>query len=453
MLNDLLRLPPQNVEAEQSILGALLLDNDALDTAIMIIGPDDFYKEAHGVIYQTMLAMQKDRVAIDGLTIIDRLKSNKRLSQVGGHAYIAELVNSVPNAANIRHHCKIVQDKALRRRIIAQLTGITEWAYDGETTETANVAEQLWKVVEDVADGGRKSAVTCLPTADLAQSTLIVLEKRFDNRGKAAEISTGIGSLDKVTSGLHNTELTIVAGRPGHGKTSLAMQIAANLAFFQNKSVAFFSMEMSKEELAIRLACCYGYVDGYKARSGYLSQEDWNSIHRIMMMLAESRLHIDDASFNTPAEIRAKCRRIKRKYGLDAIFADYLQLMNIPGKHSREQEIAEISRQGKALAKDMKVPVVYLAQLNRAVESRADNKPMLADLRESGAIEQDADNVLFVYRHDLKDKCLCDWQGDCTCGKRGKAEISIGKQRNGPAGVDIPMNYIAKYTRFEEKET
>jgi len=444
------KLPPQNIEAEQMVLGAILIDNAALDIIVDALAPDDFYRSAHQRIYKTMLSLHERREAVDLITLTEEIKKFGGLEEVGGASYPAMLVSLVPTAASIKHHAAIVREKSVFRRAIAAAHDILEKGYDESQKMTAG--EFLDHAEQSIFDIARlKSASAPVPMQTSVGESFKLLEYRYEHKGELTGIPTGFTGLDEQLAGLQNSDLIIVAGRPSMGKTAFALNISAHAALAHKKSVAIFSLEMSREQLTLRLMGSEARVDAHKIRTGNIGERDWAPLSSAAGVLAESRIFIDDAPAITALELRARARRIKAEHGLDLVVVDYLQLMRGAGHEgNREQEISGISRALKALAKDLGIPVVALSQLNRALESRSgkDRKPVLSDLRESGAIEQDADVILFIYREEVYNQCNCP--GECLCGRRGAAECIIGKQRNGDIGK-VDLQFLRRYTRFENR--
>lgn len=442
------KLPPSNIEAEQSVLGAILLENNAIDRTIEFIVADDFYKEAHRRIYTAMIDLNESGEPIDVITLPAILKSREELDRVGGVSYIAALVNAIPNAANIRHHCKIVREKAILRNLINSASDLITKAY----MEPENVDEFLdeaERVVFAIAE--KKIKPSFFPIREVIKDSFEMVEKLYDRKEMITGIPTGYKDLDEMTAGLQPSDLIIVAGRPSMGKTAFCLNIASNAAIKSNLPVAIFSLEMSKEQLVIRMLASEARIDAKQLRTGHLAQSDWNKLTTGAGVLSDVKIYLDDSSALNVLELRAKARRLKREHGLGLIIIDYLQLMRGYGNtESRQQEISDISRSLKGLAKELSCPIIALSQLNRAIETRVDRKPLLADLRESGAIEQDADVIMFIYREEFYKRCECPMDGPCMCGRRGKATISIGKQRNGPTG-DINLTFVSKYARFEDR--
>ena len=439
------KVPPQNIEAEQSVLGAILIENTALYKAIEIIGIDDFYKEAHKKIFLSMIELSEKNEAIDLVTLTEYLRKKNELDSVGGATYLSLLANTVPTAANIKYHSKIIYEKALLRNLINTATEIVSYGYENsrDIEELLDYAENaIFRISE------RKIKPSFSAIKDIIKDSFETIERLSEKKERVTGIPTGFHDLDMLTSGFQPSDLIIVAGRPSMGKTALCLCIAQHAGIEKGQPVAIFSLEMAKEQLVIRMLCAEARVDSHKLRSGFLAKSDWPRLTTAAGRLSEAPIFIDDSPGTSVLEMKAKARRLKAEHGLSLIVVDYLQLMSGRGERrrggpdTREQEISEISRSLKALAKELSVPVIALSQLNRAVESRQDKRPLLSDLRESGAIEQDADVILFIYREEVYKQ---------TEENKGVAEIIIGKQRNGPVGI-VKMAFIDKYTRFENLE-
>ncbi|MHB8845954.1 MAG: replicative DNA helicase [Nitrospirota bacterium] len=446
------KLPPQNLEAEQMVLGAVLIENSAMENVSDILVPEDFYKDAHRRIFAAMLDMAERHEAIDLVTITDALRHGGAIEKVGGASYLSTLVSLVPTAANVKYHARIVRDKSVLRQLIHASTDIITKSYD-ESHEAVKIdllIDQAQHAILEISD--KKMTEPFTPMRAIMHSSFEAIGHLYERKEMITGTPTGFVDLDNMTSGLQPSDLIIIAGRPSMGKTAFALNIAAHAALKDNRTVALFSLEMSKEQLGLRLICSEARIDAHKLRRGFLAESDFGRIATATGMLAEAPIFIDDTGAIGVLEMRSKCRRLKADKALDLIIVDYLQLMRGRGEDSREQEISNISRSLKALAKELKVPIIALSQLNRAVETRGkDKRPMLADLRESGAIEQDADVILFIYRDEVYNKCTCVPDGECICGQRGKAEVIIGKQRNGPTGI-VDLTYMHKFTRFENAE-
>ncbi|MBI5903033.1 MAG: replicative DNA helicase [Deltaproteobacteria bacterium] len=443
------KTPPHNLEAEQSVLGGVLLEKDAISKVLEILSPDgdDFYHRAHAKIFSGMVSLFEKNVPIDAVTLSNLFKGSEALSPVGGISYIGEIVEATPTAANIMYYARIVREKALLRRVIEASTDIASRGYEGidSADEFIDDAEQrIFKISQDRA----KKSFFALK--DIIKDAFETIERLYEKKAHITGISTGYKGLDKLTSGLQNSDLIIIAGRPGMGKTSFALNIAENAAIDGSTPVAVFSLEMSKEQLVQRMLSSRAHVDLQKLRSGFLKDEDWGKLTTAVGALYEAPIYIDDTPAQTALEIRAKARRWKEDLGLKLVVIDYLQLMR--GRRNtdnREQEISEISRSLKAMAKELHIPVIALSQLSRMTERREGNRPQLSDLRESGAIEQDADVVMFVYRESLYKPCDCPREL-CTCGMRKGAELIVAKQRNGPTDT-IKLTFLNEYTRFEDQ--
>ncbi|GAB4409514.1 MAG: replicative DNA helicase [Thermodesulfovibrionales bacterium] len=432
------RLPPQNIEAEQSVLGAILLENDALTKAIEILSHEDFYREAHRKIFGVMIELFEKGEAIDLITVANSLRRRDELDAIGGEAYLSTLASQVPTAANVRYHSKIVKEKALLRALLRSATEIAAKVYESsmEADEMVDYAERS---IFDISDKRTKTSFFTLK--EVIKSSFEMIEHLYDKKEAITGIPSGFRDLDELTTGLQPGDLIIIGGRPSMGKTALGLNIAQHVGIEMREPVAIFSLEMSKEQLAMRMLCAEAMVDSNSVRKGFIRKEDWHKLTSAAGKLAEAPIFIDDSSSITVLEMRAKARRLKiEQGGLSLVIVDYLQLMRSRGNFERrEQEISEISRSLKALAKELKVPVVALSQLNRGVEQRHDRRPTLADLRESGAIEQDADVIIFLYRDEVYNKD--------NPSNRGKAEVIIAKQRNGPTST-VNLTFLSNCTRF-----
>jgi replicative DNA helicase len=448
------KLPPQNLDAEQMVLGAILIENDSIYNVTALLSSEDFYKDVHRRIFTAMLDLFERKEAIDLITLADCLRGKAALETVGGASYLAQLVSLVPTAANIKYHARIVREKAVLRRLIHASTDIITQCYDDSRTvdsvdELLNTAERS---IFDIAQ--KKIGEAFSPMKNIVGHSFKMVEDLYERKEMVTGIPTGFVDLDTMTSGLQPSDLIIIAGRPSMGKTAFCLNIASHASIDKGKVVALFSLEMSKEALGLRLLGSEARVDAHRLRTGHLSERDWPALATAAGRLAEAPIYIDDSAAISVLEMQAKARRLKAEHGLDLMIVDYLQLMRGRGnEQSREQEISNISRSLKMLAKDLKVPVIALSQLNRAVETRPgkEKRPMLADLRESGAIEQDADVILFIYRDEVYNRCECPVDGECLCGRRGVAEVIVGKQRNGPVGK-VDLTYVNRFTRFENAE-
>jgi replicative DNA helicase len=440
--NDILRrVPPQNIEAEQSVLGAILLDNEAINQSVEILTVEDFYRESHREIFRAMVMLTDRNQPVDAITLTDTLRTAGVLEAIGGVGYIAELAACVPTAANASHYARIVRERAVLRSLASVSTEIAAGAYDAP----ANVDEYLDEAEHKIFEiSERRIRQSFHSMTELTRESLKLIERLYEKKELVTGVPTGFLDLDRLTAGLQPSDLVIIAARPSMGKTALALNIAAHAATECDPrvGVALFSLEMAKEQLVLRMLCSEGHVDSSKARAGYLGERDFPKLAQAAARLSEAPIFIDDSSDTSPIVLKAKCRRLmrERNANLGLIIIDYLQLMRSarPGE-SREKEIAEISRSLKSLAKELKVPVIALSQLNRQVETRPDRRPLLADLRESGAIEQDADVIAFIYRDEMYHR---------DSKEPGVAEIIVAKQRNGPTGT-AKLTYLSQFTRFE----
>ncbi len=431
------RVPPHNHEAEQSVLGAIFLEQTALITASEILIPEDFYRISHQKIFQTMLLLSDHGKPIDLVTVTEELSSKKELEDVGGLSYLTELANAVPTAANVGHYAKIVEEKSILRRLIRVATGIVEDGYTREDEVEALLSEAEKKVMEV---SSRKNTGDFKHIKDVLVQTYDNIEELQNRKGDVTGIPTGFKDLDRMTAGFQRNDLIIVAARPSVGKTAFALNIAQNVAIRARENVAIFSLEMGAEQLVMRLLCAEGNIDAQNLRTGALTTEDWGKLTMAMGSLSNSGIYIDDTPGVRVSELRAKCRRLAQEHGLGMILIDYLQLIQGSGKpgENRQQEVSEISRSLKGLARELKVPVIALSQLSRGVEQRQDKRPMMSDIRESGSIEQDADIVAFLYRDDYYDK---------ESESKNMIEIIIAKQRNGPTGT-VTLAFKKEFNKF-----
>lgn len=438
------RVPPHSNEAEMAVLGAMMLDKNAANEATRILSPDSFYREAHRVLFQAMLALADRNQPIDIITINEELRKNERLQDVGGSHYLAELNRRTPTSANIEHHARIVFEKALKRRMIAAAMEIIGNCYS-DATDAFEELDRAEQQIFEISESRNRSSSSSMER--LAKETVAMLEeisaRRADGNGVVG-VPSGLMHLDKVTGGFQKSDLLILAARPSMGKTSLAMSVMRNAAVDYKKPVAFFSLEMAAQQLMLRLISAEARVNAHRLRTGDLRQEHWQQIVSTIHRLADAPIYIDDTPALSIMDLRARARLLKREHNIEMIVIDYLQLMHAPKSESREREISTISRGLKQLAKELNIPIIALSQLNRTVESRSDKRPMLSDLRESGAIEQDADVVMFVHRPEYYDITM-DEQNRST---EGVAEVIVGKQRNGPTG-DVRLAFIKEFARFE----
>jgi replicative DNA helicase len=433
------RVPPQNIEAEQSVLGAILLDNDALNKALEIITLEDFYREAHRKIFRKMCDLSERNEAIDLVTLTEVLKRNNEIESIGGVSYLASLVNVVPTASNIRYHSKIVRENAALRNLINAATEIISQGYENRQ-DVDELLDNAERMIFEISE--KKIKPSFVTIKEIVKDSFEMIERLYEKKELITGLPTGFVDLDEKTSGLQSGDLIVVAGRPSMGKTAFCLNVAQYVGIEKGEPVAIFSLEMSKEQLVLRMLCSEAEVDSHKLRSGYLGEADWPKLTTAAGRLTEAPIFIDDSPIITALEMRAKARRLKAEHGLSLIIVDYLQLMRGRGRFERrEQEVSEISRSLKALAKELHVPVMALSQLSRGVEQRNPPKPVLADLRESGAIEQDADVILLLYRDEL-------YNPDKEENK-GVVEINIGKQRNGPTGT-LNLTFLSRYTKFKD---
>ncbi len=433
------RVPPQNLEAEQSIIGSILQENQALNAAMEVISQRDFYSEAHRKIFSAILELSDRNEPTDLITLSNILKNKNQLDQVGGVAYLASLVDNVPSSANIAYYAKIVREKSILRTLIGTATDILGKSYNtgADVDEVLDAAEHA---IFDISE--HKIRPSFFAIKDIIKSSFKTIEKLYESKELITGVPTGFEKLDEYTSGLQRSDLIIIAGRPSMGKTAFALNIAQYAALEAGTPAAVFSLEMSKEQLAMRMLASTAKVDSQRIRKGFLGETDWPKLTMAAGSLSEAPIFIDDTPAITVLEMKAKARRLKAEFGLGLVIVDYLQLMRSGGgRESREQEISEISRSLKALAKELSVPVIALSQLNRKVEDRTNRRPQMADLRESGAIEQDADVIAFIYRDEVYNKSEDN-------PEKGIAEVIIAKQRNGPTGT-VKLAFLEKFTSFE----
>ncbi|WP_372516686.1 MULTISPECIES: replicative DNA helicase [Paenibacillus] len=430
------RIPPQNLEAEQAVLGAILLDGDALVTAMERINSDDFYRGAHQLIYEAMIEIAEANEPVDLVTLTARLQDKKQLEEVGGIKYLSELANAVPTAANVDYYAQIVEEKSLLRRLIRTATQIVSNGYASEDEVGMLLSDAEHRIMEI---SQRRSGSGFIAIRDVLMEVFDKVEFLYNQKGSTTGIKSGFTDLDKMTSGFQRSDLIIVAARPSVGKTAFALNIAQNIGVREKETVAIFSLEMGAAQLVQRMICAEANVDAGRMRTGFLEPDDWEKLTMAIGSLSEANIYIDDSPSVTVADIRAKCRRLKKEKGLGMILIDYLQLIHGRGKgDNRQQEVSEISRTLKQIARELDVPVIALSQLSRGVEQRQDKRPMMSDLRESGSIEQDADIVAFLYRDDYYDK---------ESEKKNIIEIIIAKQRNGPVGT-VELAFLKNFNKF-----
>jgi replicative DNA helicase len=436
------RMPPQNIEAEQAVLGAIFLEPSSLTAASEILIPEDFYRAAHQKIFNVMLKLSDQGKAVDLITVTEELAAAKLLEDTGGISYLNDLAGSVPTAANIEYYARIVEEKSLLRRLIRTATNIATDGYTREDEVEALLGEAEKNIME-VAQ--RKNAGAFHHIKDVLVRTYDNIELMNNRVGDITGIPTGFTELDQMTAGFQRNDLIIVGARPSVGKTAFALNIAQNVAVKAGENVAIFSLEMGAEQLVMRMLCAEGNIDAQRLRTGSLTDEDWGKLTMAMGSLANAGIYIDDTPGVRINDIRSKCRRLKQEHGLGMIMIDYLQLILGSGRpgENRQQEVSEISRALKQLARELKVPVIALSQLSRGVEQRQDKRPMMSDIRESGSIEQDADIVAFLYRDDYYDK---------ESENKNIIEIIIAKQRNGPTGT-VSLAFVKEYNKFVNLET
>ncbi|ASV67782.1 replicative DNA helicase [Cytobacillus sp. FSL W7-1323] len=435
------RLPPQNIEAEQAVLGAIFLEPSSLTMASELLIPEDFYRAAHQRIFNVMLKLNDKGEAVDLVTVTEELNAAKMLEDTGGVTYLSELAASVPTAANIEYYAKIVEEKSILRRLIRTATDIAQDGYTRED-EVESLLGEAEKNILEVSQ--RKNAGAFHNIKDVLVRTYDNIEVMHNRKGDITGIATGFAELDHMTAGFQRNDLIIVGARPSVGKTAFALNIAQNVAVKTQENVAIFSLEMGAEQLVMRMLCAEGNIDAQRLRTGSLTDDDWGKLTMAMGSLSNAGIFIDDTPGVRITEIRSKCRRLKQEHGLGMILIDYLQLILGSGRsgENRQQEVSEISRSLKALARELQVPVIALSQLSRGVEQRQDKRPMMSDIRESGSIEQDADIVAFLYRDDYYDKESED---------KNIIEIIIAKQRNGPVGT-VQLAFVKEYNKFVNLE-
>ena len=441
-----MRVPPQSVEAEQSVLGGLLLDNTAWDKISDMVGETDFYRADHRLIFQHVMLLIENNRPADVLTVAESLERSAKLAEAGGQAYLGSLSMNTPSAANIRRYAEIVRERAIMRQLAQAGTEIADAAFNPQGREAKDLIDEAESKVFQIAEAGAKANQGFVKIDPLLTETVERIDMLYsrENKDDVIGLATGYVDLDRMTSGLQQGELIVIAARPSMGKTALAMNIVEHVALNLKKAAAVFSMEMSGSQLTLRMIGSVGRVDQHKLRSGTFEESEWPKLVDAVGKLNDSQIHIDDTAGLNALEVRSRARRLHRQCGgLSLIVVDYLQLMSGTSsgrEENRATEVAEISRSLKSLSKELKVPVVALSQLNRSVESRQDKRPMMSDLRESGAIEQDADLILFIYRDEV--------YNPTNEASKGKAEIIIAKQRNGPTG-SVTLTFLGRHTRFE----
>ena len=434
----MLKLLPQAVEAEEAVLGAILVNPMSLGRIVELLKPESFYKPSHKIIYETMLELFRKNEPIDIVTVSEHLRNKEELDMVGGRSYINDLAMNVVTTANIEFYAKIIQEKEIKRALINAGSEIVSMSYQNEDTDM--VLDNAQKLIFNIA--AQKDTSDLVAIQDLVVSSYETIERRYNNKDELVGVTTGFYDLDNITSGLHKSDLIILAARPAMGKTAFALNLAQNVALKGKKGVAIFSLEMPKSQLVSRMLCAEAEVDSHRVRTGNLQPKDWEKLVEGMTRLSDARIYIDDTSGVTATDIKAKCRRLMmEEKDLGLIVIDYLQLMEGGGNpNDRNQQISTISRSLKGLARELDVPIIALSQLSRGVESRPDNRPMMSDLRDSGAIEQDADIVMFIYRDEYYNRDNVE--------NKGKAEVIIAKHRNGSVGT-VELLFQSNITKFK----
>jgi len=434
------KVPPHSIEAEQSLLGGLMLDHQSWDKIADVITAADFYRKDHRLIFSAIASLAEDANPCDVVTVSECLDNRSELETAGGLEYLASLANETPGAANARSYAKILRERSMLRSLITAGNEISGAAFSTDGRSASEIVDEAERLVFEIAESGSRGRSGFKALKHILPEAVDRIDVLHQSDGDITGISTGYNEFDKLTAGLQGGDLIIVAGRPSMGKTTLAVNIAENAAIGAKVPTAIFSMEMPSQQLAFRMISSLGRVDQTHLRTGNFPDEDWSRINTAVQLMSEAPIFIDDTPSLSPTEIRARARRLQREHGLGLIVIDYLQLMAVPGnKENRATEISEISRSLKALAKELMVPVIALSQLNRSVEQRTDKRPVMSDLRESGAIEQDADLIIFIYREEVYNQ---------DTPRKGIADIAIAKQRNGPIG-DFPLTFVGRYTKFE----
>ncbi|HHM06383.1 MAG TPA: replicative DNA helicase [Gammaproteobacteria bacterium] len=435
-----IKVPPHSLDAERALLGGLMLDNTTWDQVADMVTEDDFYHRNHRLLFGAISRLADQGTPFDAVTLSEHLESLGELERIGGLAYLGDLVQNTPTAANIKAYAQIVRDHSVSRQLIHVGTQVCDAVYEREGRSTAELLDFAEQLVFEIAERGARGRRNFIPMKDLLVTVVDRIDTLFQQDDPITGVPTGFSDFDDMTSGLQPGDMVIVAGRPSMGKTTFAMNIAEHAAIKSKLAVAVFSMEMPGEQLALRMMSSLGRIDQHRLRTGKLDDDDWPRLTSAVGILAETPFFIDDTPALSPTELRARARRLKREHDVGLIVIDYLQLMKVPGgRENRATEISEISRSLKALAKELNVPVVALSQLNRSLEQRPNKRPVMSDLRESGAIEQDADVIVFIYRDEVYNEDSDD---------KGTAEIIIGKQRNGPIGT-VRLTFLGQYTRFE----
>lgn len=435
-----LKVPPNSIEAEQSLIGGLMLDHLAWEKVADVIGADDFYRKDHRLIFSAIANLVETSNPCDVVTVSEYLENRGELDHAGGLEYIATLANETPGAANARAYAKILRERAVLRALINAGNEISGSAFATDGRMANELVDEAERLVFEIAEKGSRGRLGFKPLKKILPEAVDRIDVLHQSEGDITGVPTGFTEFDKLTAGLQPGELVVIAGRPSMGKTTLAINIAENAAIGSKVPTAIFSMEMPSQQLAFRMISSLGRVDQTHLRTGRFPDEDWSRINTAVQLMSDAPIFIDDSAALSPTDIRARSRRLQREHGLGLIVVDYLQLMEVPGNtENRATEISEISRSLKALAKELELPIIALSQLNRSVEQRTDKRPVMSDLRESGAIEQDADLILFIYREEVYNQ---------DTPRKGIADISIAKQRNGPIG-DFPLTFVGRYTKFE----
>jgi len=435
-----LKVPPHSIEAEQSLLGGLMLDHQSWDKIADVISEIDFYRKDHRLIFAAIASLAEDANPCDVVTVSEFLDNRGELDAAGGLEYLASLANETPGAANARSYAKILRERSMLRSLISAGNEISGAAFTTDGRTASEIVDEAERLVFDIAESGSRGRSGFKALKHILPEAVDRIDVLHQSEGDITGIPSGYNEFDKLTAGLKPGELIVIAGRPSMGKTTLALNIAENAAIGAKVPTAIFSMEMPSQQLAFRMISSLGRVDQTHLRTGRFPDEDWSRINTAVQLMSEAPIFIDDSAGLSPTEIRARARRLQREHGLGLIVIDYLQLMAVPGsKENRATEISEISRSLKALAKELSLPVIALSQLNRSVEQRTDKRPVMSDLRESGAIEQDADLILFIYREEVYNQ---------DTPRKGIADIAIAKQRNGPIG-NFPLTFVGRYTKFE----
>jgi replicative DNA helicase len=434
------KLPPQHIEAEQSVLGGILIENEAINRVMEILDADDFYRDTHRKIFNALINLSERDEPADLITLTNELRKIDQLDAIGGASYLASLIDSVPTAANIEYYAKIVKEKAILRKLIQTSTEIITQSYE-DRGDVEGFLDEAERAIFDISE--KRVRPSFYSIREIVKDSFTTIERLFKKKELVTGVPSGFKELDRMTAGFQPSDLIIIAGRPSMGKTAFCLDVAEYAAIDNKIPVAIFSLEMSKEQLVIRMLCSQAHVEGTRLRTGYLNESDWPKLTIAAGNLSEAPIYIDDTAALSALELRAKARRLKADRGLGMVIVDYLQLMKGRARvESRQQEISEISRSLKALAKELNIPVIAVSQLSRKTEERTGNRPQLSDLRESGAIEQDADLILFIYRDEIYNRSEDN-------PNRGKAEVIIGKQRNGPIGK-IDLAFLDKFTTFKD---